>query len=484
MSRFRHPLLLFVLALCFFAIGTGSLPLIDRDEPRFAEASREMRENGDYVVPRFNHGYRFDKPPLIYWAQAASYAVLGETDFAARFPSIAAAALTVLLVYGFGTRMDGRETGWKAALIFLTALQVSLHAKGAVADMAMVLFFTLAAWAGWEHRRAGLPWSARWGWWSLFYSSLALGFLAKGPVALLPLAAVGLDSLWSRRCGEAPPPAPEAAARLALGIALMLSLVALWGVPALLRTDGEFLKVGLGKHVIERSISAMEGHGSRGWGGYLAMLPLYFGTVFVSFFPWSLRIPALLRRLREAGISGDARRRYLLLGIAFVFGVFTLVRTKLPHYILPALPLLALLLAREWDALPSRRVRMVERWAAAALAGLALFFLIACPLLAPLFPARTLIAKSAAALTPEMEFASTGYQEPSLVWYARQHVRGWYTPLAPRKLAAFMAQPGPRFCVAPAGTLLPAPEWQVFTAQGFNLVHFRKVDLQLMVKPR
>ena len=81
----RNYILLFVGCLLFHLAGTWSLPLIDRDEPRFAEASREMRERGDYIVPYFNNQFRFDKPPLTYWFQVASYRLFGENDFAARF---------------------------------------------------------------------------------------------------------------------------------------------------------------------------------------------------------------------------------------------------------------------------------------------------------------------------------------------------------------------------------------------------------------
>ena len=78
---------LFCGCLLFHLAGTWVLPLVDRDEPRFAEASREMIERGDYVVPYFNNRYRFDKPPLTYWCQVASFRVFGENPFAARFPS-------------------------------------------------------------------------------------------------------------------------------------------------------------------------------------------------------------------------------------------------------------------------------------------------------------------------------------------------------------------------------------------------------------
>src|SRR5437764_2735034 len=142
--------LLFFGCVLFHVAGTWSLPLIDRDEPRFAEASREMIQRGDYVVPYFNDHLRLDKPPLTYWAQTVSYRVFGQNDFAARFPSAVAAALTALLIFAWGIRIGGEKVGWWAAIIFTLSLQTFVHAKAAVADMWLVLFVTLAHWAGYE----------------------------------------------------------------------------------------------------------------------------------------------------------------------------------------------------------------------------------------------------------------------------------------------------------------------------------------------
>ncbi len=93
----RPLLLLFVAVIIIDSLGNNTLPLIDRDEPRFAEASREMRQTGDFVIPRVNGEYRFDKPPLIYWCQAGSTALLGESDFSVRLPSALFAAATAVL---------------------------------------------------------------------------------------------------------------------------------------------------------------------------------------------------------------------------------------------------------------------------------------------------------------------------------------------------------------------------------------------------
>ncbi len=336
------------------------MPLIDRDEPRFAEASREMIERGNYIVPYFNNQLRLDKPPLTYWAQVASYHVFGENDFAARFPSAIAAALTAILIFAWGRRIGGEKLGWWAAIIFTLSLQTFVHAKAAVADMWLVLFVTLASWAGYElFQRPTLNQGAAvsrppWAIWKspflVFYLSLALGFLAKGPIAWTPLLTVAVVIIYTRNW--------QAARRFKFvgGILLTLVVVALWGIPALIQTHGEFFTVGIGRHVVGRSFMTLEGHGASSFGMYLLLLPFYFVTVFISFFPWSIKLPWLIRNLwrnREAavdapGYSGKPLDTYLLAGIAVVFVIFTLVSTKLPHYTLPAFPLLALLLARHW----------------------------------------------------------------------------------------------------------------------------------------
>src|ERR1700742_4286404 len=107
MDKPLYLVLFFLGAVLLYSIGNWTLPLIDRDEPRFAEASREMRQSGDFLIPRLNRDYRFDKPPLIYWCEVLSLDVLGENDFAAGFPSAVLAGLTAVATWVFSRRLFG-----------------------------------------------------------------------------------------------------------------------------------------------------------------------------------------------------------------------------------------------------------------------------------------------------------------------------------------------------------------------------------------
>lgn len=494
--------ILFFGCVLFHIAGTWSLPLIDRDEPRFAEASREMIQRGDYIVPYFNGQLRLDKPPLTYWAQLVSFRIFGENDFAARFPSTIAAALIGIVLLAWGTRISGERAGWWGALIFTLSLQTFVHAKAAVADMWLVLFVTLAYWAGWEiirakqtlNREAARPAAAPYQssdltiqrfndstihgfspWWLTFYVSLALGFAAKGPIAWVPLLTVGSTILFARDRTLVQQ------FKFVRGILLMLALVSLWAVPALIRTRGEFFSIGIGRHVIGRSFGAMEGHGANSFGAYLLLLPFYFVTVFASFFPWSFKIPWLAKTLRRNRDSSD---NYLIVGIAIIFIIFTLVKTKLPHYTLPAFPLLAILLARQW----AQRATTHFKWIVITTALiLGLLALVVPPIVARSFPACALFQKSRDSLRADMQFGAVDYAEPSLVWYFRSRVKGFMTALKKKDAAEFMNKDGPRFVILPSALVpksfpaLPST-WRIFSSRGFNIAKGKDVDLTLILK--
>jgi len=485
-SAIRNYALLFFGCVLFHVIGTWGLPLIDRDEPRFAEASREMIERRDYVVPYFNNQLRLDKPPFAYWGQVASYKIFGENDFTARFPSAIAAALVALSIFAWGTRIGANRVGWWAAIIFTFSLQTFLHAKAAVADMWLVLFVTLAHWSGYELLRDRLSPANQTSnikhqtsyWWWMFYVSLAFGFLAKGPIGWIPLATVAATKFF--------PLDGRLASRFkfARGVLFMLAIVALWGVPALIRTHGQFFVVGIGRHVVGRSFATMEGHGANSFGMYLLLLPFYFVTVFVSFFPWSIKLPWLAKQLWQ---RRDKIDNYLLTGAAIIFIIFTLVKTKLPHYTLPAFPLLALLLARKLAA-EKAATRFFRSCAFASVSVYLAIAFIVPPVVARFFPAYQLCRESRDYLRQGIEFVGVSFSEPSLVWYFRSRVNGFLAPLNNSRAADFMTQTGPRFVIVPtslAATLFPRHpgDWKMFSTRGFNIAKGKQVDLTLVLKP-
>ena len=468
--------------------------MIDRDEPRFAEASREMLERGDYVVPYFNNAYRFDKPPFTYWAQAASYKIFGANDFAARFPSALAAALTALVIFAWGSRIGNERVGFWGAIIFTLSLQTVEHAKAAVADMWLVLFVTVAHWAGYQMlfsgtedgkrstlnaQRSTLNEEGRSSrvWWWAYYLALALAFLAKGPIGWTPLLTVTAMAIWRRdlHVGRR--------FKFVRGLVLTLAIVCLWGIPALMETHGQFFRIGIGRHVLGRSVSAMGGHGARSVGAYLLLIPFYFLTVFFSFFPWSIKLPWLAKKLRR---ERDLTDTYLLWGVVIVFGIFTLVTTRLLHYTLPAFPLLALLLARALAQEQSNDfVKKCALIAAPIYLALALFV---SPLIARFFPARELFRQSCDYLQPDMEFGAVEFNEPSLVWYFRGRVKTFLTLLDRKNVDSFMAEEGPRFAILPtdaAGKIFPNPPstWKTFSTRGFNAVKGKRSDLTLILRP-
>ena len=265
----------------------------------------------------------------------------------------------------------------------------------------------------------------------------------------------------------------------------MLGIVALWATPALLRTDGEFFRVGIGHHVVERSLVTMEGHGGKSLGWYLLTLPLYLVTVFISFFPWSIKLPWLTKHLRR---QRDATDNYLIAGGAIIFLIFTLLKTKLPHYTLPAFPLLALLLARHWSRLEGAAINFKRTTIASAAVWLALALCV-FPFTRRFSPAVELLEAARTDLRTEMEFGAVDYNEPSLVWYFRGRIDGFFnSALDSASVRPFMEKSGPRFVIVPttvAEKVYPTlpTAWKSFSTHGFNVAKGKRVDLTLILKP-
>ena len=464
-----------LLSLALLLAGNWILPLTDRDETRFAEASREMIQRGDFVVPWFNGAWRFDKPVLIYWCQIASYKVFGENPFAARLPSVLFTTATALLLVRWGRKVADAKTAFVAGAMFVAGLHVAIIGRVATADMAMVFFSTLAVVSGWELTRPET--AARKSWWVIFYVTLALGFLAKGPVAWLPLGGMILGRALRQNSFRLP------WLETLAGCAVTVALAACWGVPALQQTHGEYFAVGMGEHVFRRSTGVIDGHGLAGMLGFVALLPLYFVTFFVSFFPWSTRVPATLRRWWPRRRSDDLGW-YLLAQAALVFAVFSLVKTKLPHYTLPAFPCVAL-----WLALQIRHEENSFAWFGKRFVTL-MFFIFALTLGGFSVAKNYLLTENlwctvAPQVRADTKVACLGYTEPSLVWKFRG-VTTNLVQLGDVSLAQdFLTNAPPLILVLPArdaAQLATMKTDRQFSVHGLDLVKFKNRDLTAIVR--
>ncbi len=335
----RDAALVFVTICAATCIGLGSYCLLDVDEPRFATASRTMLEGGDLIVPHFNGAERFDKPILVYWLQALAMWAFGTTELAARLPSAICVSLASALVAAIASMLGlARQASIIAGLALGTCAQVQIMGHAATADALLLACTTLVAYAQFARARGRLGFST----WAMLWLGLAAALLSKGPPALVPVL-----SLWLglRFCSGT----RSDWRSTALGIATCAGVVALWAVPAYVRSEGRFLSVGLGKHVLERSLRPFEGHGGFEPWWYL----FYFISVPLTFLPWSAFFADIVRILRRpaqrsAGAIEGFPARALLVWIGGTVLVFTIVTSKLPHYPLPAFPALALGFAALW----------------------------------------------------------------------------------------------------------------------------------------
>jgi 4-amino-4-deoxy-L-arabinose transferase-like glycosyltransferase len=510
-SRCLAPAGLIAIGLLALLPGNRHLPLIDRDEPRFAQATREMMDRGEWMIPYFNGDYRFDKPVLSYWLMRGGYALFGVNEFGARFHSVICSIGVALALLAMGRRWFGGRAGWMAGAAFLLSIQVLIHGRSASADMPMILAVTLTHLALYELLRERPPEAAPpgGGWFWLLYGSLGLGFLAKGPVAwLIPLLSL---LLW--RWGFGRRPLPWSRLRAGWGLPVTLALVGAWGMPALLATGGQFWAEGINKHVVQRGLEAFNSR---------AFLPVvyYPATACLSLFPWIAflgPIWAVVRRQRSPAVS------FLLSWLVAPYIVFTFYATQLPHYVMPAFPAFFLLLGRALDQGP-REPRWSRYWAgfifaafgiaAAALAavglgadlppslaGLRVTALGLAAVLASLagiavlargrrwIPAAGLVPVTALGLAlgayglsrqlpgvqladrfrsmpPGSAFLAFQYREPSLVFYAAD--REWEMVAGPDAVRAFLAEPGPRLAVflEEERTLDDYLKWRLAGAEG------------------
>ncbi|MGH6778746.1 MAG: ArnT family glycosyltransferase [Bradyrhizobium sp.] len=337
-----HPRAVAFLLLCglvLFLPGFFNIPPVDRDEARFAQATKQMVETGNYVNIRFQHEVRYKKPVGIYWLQAAAVKTasafgLRHADlriWVYRLPSLIGAIGAVLLTYWTAIAFVTRRSAVLAALIMCSSVLLGVEARLAKTD-AMLLLTVVAAmgamarvYLSWQ--RGEDPAHPPWIWPAIFWTALAGGILLKGPLILMfagltviTLAIVDRSAAWLPRL------------RPVWGLMWMLVLVLPWFVAIFWRTGNQFFVDSVGGDMLSK-LAAQESHGAP---------PGFYLLVFwVTFWPGAplagMAAPAVWRARREPGAQ------YLLAWLVPSWIVFAAVLTKLPHYVLPLYPPIAIL---------------------------------------------------------------------------------------------------------------------------------------------
>jgi 4-amino-4-deoxy-L-arabinose transferase-like glycosyltransferase len=329
---------LVVIAILAWLPGLFTLPPLDRDESRFAQASRQMVESGNYIDIRFSNTPRYNKPIGIYWFQSAAVDLAKRVDREAesdiwvyRVPSFLSGLLAVFLAYWTARAYAPANTALVGASLLGLTLLMAAESEIATTDAAL-LAATLGAqgvllrvWLAWRDGRRLSRALVLSGW-----AALGAGILIKGPViAGVTSATVLALSLWQRDWRWLKTLRPFTG----LGIAVLI--VAPWAIAIGIASHGAFYQQSLGHDLGAKLIGGQESHGAPP-GYYLALLSITFwpATLFL--------LPGLLFALRN---RSAAHVQFLLCWAIACFLLFEAVPTKLPHYILPAYPALALLAA-------------------------------------------------------------------------------------------------------------------------------------------
>ncbi len=358
----RRPVLVILLVWALFvAPGFFSIPPSDRDESRFAQATKQMLETGNIVEIRFGDVARNKKPVGIHWAQALTVSVAeamglaGRTDiWPYRVPSALGGLIAALATFWLGRALVGRAPALVAAVLLPAALVVTVEMHIAKTDA--MLLGTIAVMMGLFGRTVVAPERFGPGAAAGFWFAFGVGILLKGPVAPM-VAGLAAFALWmSDRLAHRPSPW-LGALRAAWGFPLALILVLPWGVAIWVATDGAFFFEAIRGDLGQKVVGADEQHG--GPPGY------HLALAAVTLFPASL---AVLRAIPAVWAWRDEpATRFLLAWILPTWLVFELLPTKLPHYVAVTFPAVLLLAAR-WLLDPS--ARPPPRWLARLSLGL------------------------------------------------------------------------------------------------------------------
>jgi 4-amino-4-deoxy-L-arabinose transferase-like glycosyltransferase len=331
----RVYIFLFAIIIAFYLYGLGKLPLLGPDEPRYAQVAREMFLTGDLITPTLGHHTWFEKPALLYWMIAGSFKVFGVNEWAARFGPALCGLLTIAAVWFVGREIDREEPrGFAFWSVVVTGSCLGLIVFSRAASFDVVITMT-TTWAlaffllhELRNRRSFL---------AGFYAFVGLSLLAKGLVGIvIPFGVVGLYYVLRRAW-----PSRSVLASVIWGMPLAIAVAAIWYGPVIARHGWTFIDEFFVQHHFARYVSNKYHHPQ----------PIYFYPVIILMLalPWTPYLIGALAKVRSwkwRGSDGLSIVRvfslaWLLLPILF----FSFSGSKLPGYVLPVIPAIALLVS-------------------------------------------------------------------------------------------------------------------------------------------
>ena len=329
MSDSRRLAVLTLAAFTLFSYGLGASTLWDEDEARYAQVAVDIVTTGDPFTLRIDGRPWFDKPPLYMWLQAATGRLVGFSEFTARVWSAVAGATSVAATFVIARRLYGSRTALIAAAILATTMEFFVLSRVAVLDGLLVAFMLLTVHMVLVGQSAGDAGSARRAYgWALVWAGCATA--AKTPIGLVfPATVIGL--LWlirgeGRRWREIP----------LWGIVLYAIIGLNWYAVETLRFGVTFLQAALEHNVVGRIYSVVDEQPGPWW--------YYVPLLMAGTFPWTAFVPpAIVYHLRRRQELGS---QLMLLWVGVVVLIYSVAATKLPNYILPVYPFLAIGIAR------------------------------------------------------------------------------------------------------------------------------------------
>jgi 4-amino-4-deoxy-L-arabinose transferase-like glycosyltransferase len=334
---FFHLAVLLLASYLFLFHGLGNYSLKEPDEGRYAEIPREMVESGNYIVPYLNYSRYFEKPPLLYWSVALSYKAFGVNEWAFRFPNALSAFFTCMALFLLGRRWFGAFPAFLSAIILVSSIGLFSMGRVVTTDMLLTfwLFLSLLSFYGYYREKSSL-------FIYTFYISLSFATLTKGPIAVvLIIVSIVLFLFTERRLSFIKD------LKWKTGLPLFLVITAPWFVLITLREPAFFHFFFIDQHLL-RFLTPK--HKRTGPLYYFA--PILFGGLF----PWSFFIPRSIGRLWSR-----SEFRLFLIWSLIVFFFFSFSKSKLPPYILPIFPSVALMLGSFFAAAWQEKMKVPER---------------------------------------------------------------------------------------------------------------------------